>query len=67
MARQLDKKRLLKALRGLPFCTQFHVRAAATLLAVNGLDNALAYVEAVRANQQPQLLLCERNEEGRNS
>ncbi len=52
-----DQRRVLRALRTIPQCTQFHISAAFILLNVNGLQNALDYVEAVRNAQQPQLPL----------
>jgi len=52
-----EEKRLLKALRELPHITQFHIRAAYSLLNINGLKDALAYIEAVKNGQQPTLPL----------
>jgi hypothetical protein len=52
-----DTKRLVRALRSLPAPNQFYVRAAAIILAVNGIDSALEYVEAVRLKQKPVLPL----------
>jgi len=50
-----EKQRLLKALNSLPRVTGFHVWAAFSLLQINGLENALEYVEAIRRQQQPTL------------
>jgi len=47
-----DERKLLKALNSLPFVTGFQVKAAYILLQINGLDNALQYVKALRQEHQ---------------
>ena len=49
-----DKQRLIKELRKARL-TFWHWRAAAILLSVNGIDNALEYVRGVQLKQQPLL------------
>ena len=52
-----DEGKLLKALQGLPYVTEFQVHAAYILLQINGIDNALEYVNALREGIQPILPL----------
>jgi len=52
-----DERRLLEALKSLPHVTEFQAHAAYVLLQVNGIDNALEYVDRLRQGIQPTLPL----------
>jgi SpoU rRNA methylase family enzyme len=43
-----DKRRLLAALNSVPNLLNYEFKAACILLAVNGIDNALEYVDGIK-------------------
>ena len=50
-----DKTKLKKALNKVPNLTSFELTAAKILLLVNGIENALEYVEGIKKRKE---LLC---------
>ncbi len=53
MSQRSDVRRVVKAINAIGGASEGHVAMAATLLAVNGLDSAMAFVEKIPTLRTP--------------